>query len=214
MMKSKILLSVAAAILVLPCLTTTIQADVTDYGDKWYYVGAPQNPASNYDPTDPATEADDWNGLFTPLPVPPGTRVGPDSVLVVAMRNDDSILVKTVTLTIDYVGDSLARRRIGHGSTKYVTKHGEPRTERDGPHPTIPLMRQYYLVFDILYQPDWEWIEVWDPESRALNVHNATIHSVCTKVPSLTPYGIMLLVLLLAGTAVWVMRKRKAVVSI
>ena len=34
------------------------------------------------------------------------------------------------------------------------------------------------------------------------------------RVPSLTPYGLLLLVLLLAGTAIWVIRRRSAVASI
>jgi len=34
------------------------------------------------------------------------------------------------------------------------------------------------------------------------------------RVPSLTPYGLLLLVLLLAGTAVWVVRRRGAVASL
>lgn len=37
-----------------------------------------------------------------------------------------------------------------------------------------------------------------------------TIRLSCGKIPTLTPYGVMLLILLLAGTAVWVLRRRSA----
>ena len=58
------------------------------------------------------------------------------------------------------------------------------------------------MLYEVITQPDWEYIVIQNPGPNSVTITNASIGSSCSPIPSLTAYGMMLLVLLLAGSAV------------
>jgi hypothetical protein len=82
---------------------------------------------------------------------------------------------------------------------------------------TVGANKVYHLEYLIIPQPNWEWIRVHNTgtgPTGTVTITKTTWNAKCWPIPSLTPYGLMLLVLLLAGTAAWVIRRRSAVVSV
>ena len=71
------------------------------------------------------------------------------------------------------------------------------------------------VIFHVKIIPQPEW-EVMALHARAtLTINTATAQTVCHRdemIPSLTPYGIIVLVLLLLASTVWVIRKKRAAV--
>jgi hypothetical protein len=208
-MKTRIGFALIAVTLIIPCLALTAFADVAGSQDKYYYIG-PRLTAAQYDPTSSDTSATTWNGNgFLPGSPPQGSRVGPDSVLVLARRNIEAIKKKTIRVYVKYLGDTLKVDSIGHGSKYNVTVPPVRLRESDGPDPTDPPFRVLDVVANIVYQPSWEWAEISNPLHHAIQVHSATIGPVCTTIPAMTPYGALILTLMLAGTAVWLIRRRR-----
>jgi len=202
-MKTKILVMLLAVLFIVP---TIVLADVTAYKDRYYYAGA---PLGSYDPTDDDPSATDWNGDFTAGVPDAPIILAPGEVIVLAMRN---IRVdankKLLRAYIEYVGtDDLVLDDVGHGSANGMVSVGGIKEETLG-------TGVYDLKYWIIPQPDWEYVVIRNNGGAPITINKAVIETNCSPIPSLTPYGIMLLVLLLAGTAVWVMRRRSAVVSI
>jgi hypothetical protein len=72
---------------------------------------------------------------------------------------------------------------------------------------------EYKLVIKIHPQPAWEWIAIKNPPGSAVVFDKVWIGAECRHIPSLTGWGIGALVILLSGTAVWLVRRRKPVLS-
>jgi hypothetical protein len=72
---------------------------------------------------------------------------------------------------------------------------------------------EYKLVIKIKPQPAWEWITIKNPPGSAVVFDKVVIGAECRAIPSLTGWGIGALVILLAGTAVWLVRRRRPVLS-
>jgi hypothetical protein len=75
----------------------------------------------------------------------------------------------------------------------------------------------YDLHWDIDPQPQWEWMAIKNTAASAITLNSVSWSRYCDPkirpVPSLTTWGILSLLLLLGGTAVWLIRKRKPAVS-
>ena len=66
------------------------------------------------------------------------------------------------------------------------------------------------IVADIFPQPDWEVIHI----NGDFTIETVTTVAVCTLIPSMTHYGLGILALLLIGSTVWVLRRRRRVGSV
>jgi hypothetical protein len=128
-------------------------------------------------------------------------------VIVLAMRNINiDTNKKLVRVYLEYAGGTVALAEIACGSADGTPCNGEVMSEtNDG--------AIYDLKYWIVPQPDWEYFVIENTGGTDVTINKAAISTNCSPIPSLTPYGLMLLVLLLAGTAVWVMRRRSAVAA-
>lgn len=61
------------------------------------------------------------------------------------------------------------------------------------------------IVADIFPQPDWEVIHI----NGDFTIETVTTVAVCTLIPSMTMYGLGILALLLIGSTIWVLRRRR-----
>lgn len=200
-MKAKILVLFLAVLFILP---TVVLADVTAYKDQYYYAGSPTVP---YEPIDPNPEATDWNPEFTPgMPTDP-VILTPGDVIVLAMRNINiDTNKKLVRVYLEYAGGTVALAGNDCGAADGTPCSGEVMSETNA-------AGVYDLKYWIVPQPDWEYFVIENTGGTNVTINKATISTNCSPIPSLTPYGVMLLVLLMAGTAVWVMRRRSAVTA-
>ena len=199
-MKTKIMILLLAALFVAPSLLFAGESDIAAYKDQYYYAGA---ALGSYDPTSDDPNSATWNPNFTAgVPQAP-VVLQANQVLVLAMRN---ILVKTnkkyLRVHAEYTGPVVQRQSVGFdiGVGGVVSE-----TNAAG---------VYDLTYLVVPQPSWEYVVLRNPGPGTLTVNRATIESNCSPIPSLTPYGLLLLVLLVAGTSVWVLRRRQAVVSV
>jgi hypothetical protein len=75
----------------------------------------------------------------------------------------------------------------------------------------------YELIWQVRPQPQWEWVAIKNNGANPITLASVNWWSTCPwyfgRIPSLTAWGILILVLLLAGTAVWIVRKRKPALS-
>jgi hypothetical protein len=99
------------------------------------------------------------------------------------------------------------RTEVGHGSVLGTASAGVVKSETNDP-------QSYFLQYWIIPQPDWEYVVLQNPGPGPITLNSVAIGSSCTPIPSTTTYGVMLLVLLLAGTAVWIIRKRTPVEAV
>lgn len=69
---------------------------------------------------------------------------------------------------------------------------------------------KFYVLFTP--QPEWEVVLVKNASGQQVAIDSVKASSTCypTPVPSLTTYGIIVLVLLLLASTVWVIRKKRA----
>ncbi len=184
----------------------TAMADVTATGDLYYYLGPPLNAvAGDYDPVNDDPSATDWNPNFI-AGTPPAGTIPVGQVLVLAQRNLQLKQVKYVTANVQYTGTSplVTYDRIGHGARDYITTHYVL-----GDTDVAGTPRSYTLRFKVKPQPDWEWVELTPAGAAPVPFTRATIHSVCVSVPSTTTTGLIVLVVLLGGTAVWIVGRRR-----
>jgi hypothetical protein len=166
-----------------------------------------------------------WNSVWKDGPPPSGTTtIGKNHWLFLGQRNafvDTN--TKDVTITIRYFGTSKP-------SLKYA-KYGSKADAQESSGELLYLLKDstpgsspgvYQVVYRIRPQPDWEYFMIkaeggqgagQDGKPDEVMLMDVTITSWCHSVPVLTGWGLAVLVILLAGTALWVIRKRRTALA-
>jgi hypothetical protein len=212
-MKRFATLILMGAILLAPCIA---MAGATDAATVWpgvYYFGPDQVPATNFDRNPDGT----WPGIYIGALPPPPVALANTHVMVIGMDNGRVVTNKkymTVEFTYTGLPNSLEFIAPQDAQMGFPGSSFALMKETDVALPLPAVGRVYHLEYVIVPQPNWEWIRVTNISGGPVTIEKATAHTVCIPIPSLTPYGLMLLVLLLAGAAIWVMRRRRAVLSI
>ena len=216
-MKTKTLLVLMLiGLLMIPLAAT---ADKLEYGHNYYRVAPPGLPAA-WSPT--------WNPA---LPPPPGQWVWP--LLPGGVYNDGLPPVGTVV----GAGQSLllGRENLAIAGQKKTVTIGISYTPGSGVGPLVlnqansgfiaggaaagAIVREtnvagvYTLVYLLQPQPDWEWFLIQNTGTSPVTMNAVAISDYCNQIPSLTGWGVGALVILLVGTAVWLVRRRKPVLS-
>jgi hypothetical protein len=221
-MKTKLMIFLVALLFVAPLAALAGTADIEYTGNKFYYIGAPL-PAAQYDPDDPDPDAAGWANGFQDgngevPPDPPGTLpfvAGQDLVLARRNLNIDNN-VKYFTVTILYNQDVP-----GVGELEFQSSNSG---SIDGPVSTATVWNEssadgvYLLnvIFDP--QPDWEWVRI--QTTGAVTLNSITWNTQCYtndyvddydhRIPSLTQWGLFVLIIMLGGSAGWILWRRRA----
>ena len=222
-MKKMIMLTLAVLTLVAPCVALAGGTETDAYRDKFYRVdaGTGTPDTSKFHPT--------WSGTAwvwkTTLPdtiyktgLPPAATVIPaGKYLVLGMENLwlPSLPIKYLTVRITYSGSGGPLQfQPPNGAVGFGGNHGPSYGELISETTTGSGPWTYELHYKIRPQPDWEWVMIKNSSStQSITISEVVWDSNCEYVPSLTAWGILALVLLIAGTALWVMRRRRTMVT-
>ncbi len=181
----KLLLIAVAILFVLP------MAVMADPVDRDSYLRS--NPSTVQPPSA------GWEGPFAPG-APIGWNVADGGDVYIGILNEFVwVNMKTVTILVE-----------GTGATDWELAT----VEADGGPAGYRVVNVTYmgpsliLTIEIFPQPDWEVI-VLHNFGGAGAIGTITITSECELVPSMTGYGLGILALLLIGSTVWVLRRRR-----
>ncbi len=138
-----------------------------------------------------------WEGPYAPGPIDPAWDVAAGADVYVGIENEHYwVNMKTITITIATAG-AVALDFVSATADGVPANHGEPVIDPPGT-----------WTIEIFPQPDWE-VLVFNNSGGAGTITSITIVSECELVPSMTNYGLGILALLLIGSTVWVLRRRR-----
>lgn len=217
-----IVLAVAFTALMASSLAIAGPADTEVWRDHYYFV-ATTLPADNMlNPTD--AFGNGWNTPpyvhLQPNPLDSTLlvtqRVPGDGYLVLALGNDNiSGNRKTLVVRIECDSGSVNQLEFFRANYGYAT----PPANSKGwlVADTSDTAGVYHVSYAFDPQPDWEWIIIKNNGSGQVRLPKIFWTSRCVlspdpcpMVPSLTSWGLLSLIGLLAATAVWVILKRRA----
>ncbi|MBI5867162.1 MAG: hypothetical protein HZB43_02535 [candidate division Zixibacteria bacterium] len=209
-MKKALLLTLAMLVLVVPCTAFAGSQEVEGIGDKYYRIQSttPGPDTLNFKPTWNGS-AWVWNtGVLTAGVPPASTPLPAGNYLVLAMENFRiAANMKFVTVKITYTGTSTLQFQLAnYGSKNGLASFGEISSETASGSP-------YQLIYKIRPQPDWEWLIIRNTGGSAITMTEVSFGSNCEYVPSLTTWGLLALVLLLAGTAFFMVKRRRLAIE-
>jgi len=206
-MKKTIMLTVMLMVLIGPCIALAGDMGVDAYKDKFFKIVTGTPDTVSYKPT--------WNGtawvwntatVYTSGLPPANTVIPVNGYLVLAMENIRvQSNVKYLNVRIAFTGTAtLHTDTVGNG---YPGGSGTGlrliETSAGG---------VYELLYSIRPQPDWEWVLIKNTGAQPATVSAVVWDSRCRSVPSLTTWGLLALVLIMAGTAIWVVRRKRTAV--
>ncbi len=209
-MKKAIMLTLAILVFVMPCTIFAGSQEAQGIGDKYYRIQSTTPGADTLD-FKPTWNGSAWvwnTGVLTAGVPAASTSLPAGSYLVLAMENfriADNM--KFVTVKITYTGTSTLQFQLANnGSKSGVASFGEISSETAPGSP-------YQLIYKIRPQPDWEWLIIKNTGGNAITMSEVSFGSNCEHVPSLTTWGLLALVIMLAGTAFFMFKRRRLAIE-
>lgn len=202
-------------------------ADVQDYGELYYAISPPPNVGNAWDPTGAPNET--WPALYngTPRPIQMPVQYGNgwiatggtiEALAGKTLKKDSILLIGFENSRVEQNEKYLTLRiKLTDPSKTLDTNSFKAGKEGAISNCKVVLTGifngEYMVVIKIVPQPDWEWIAIKNTSGADVQIERVGIRARCSKrIPSLTGWGIGILILLLAATAVWIVRNKKTVV--
>jgi hypothetical protein len=190
----KLIILAAFAMLVMPASALAQDGDTLQWD---VYLSAE-------DPGETALGDAPWVGPFAygaPIADPVAT-VGPGGYLYIGIPNGFRwVHLKTLWIRI-YGGAELTLE--GAISYNVGGPYGSVRVEE-----TVVVGADLYIRITIFPQPDWEVIILTNGTAGPVVVGSIEAESWCRQVSTTTTYGLAILALLLIGSTVWILRRKR-----
>jgi hypothetical protein len=191
----KLLVLTVGLLFVMP-LAASAQDEITDTLDVYL---------SASDPVDTVLGDAPWVGPFTPgEPIAdPVATIGPGGYIFIGFPNGFR-WVNMKTLWIHIEGGA------------NLTLEGAVSYNSGGQYGTIEIVEEVIVGADldilirIFPQPDWEVIVLHNATAGPVPIVSVWAVSRCVTIPATTTYGLAVLALLLIGSTVWILRRKKA----